>query len=326
MPSRMINELERIRYRNGQTLASRDLRDGQDFEALLRWMHNRFLHRTWGIAKGLQVKSLDNETIQVSPGTAYDGYGREIILTRPVNIRLPVWNMNEVNDLVIRYKESNEFPGRQALESVFLTEHSDQSGNTIFPPMLEQPVFLWRGSGMAQLGKEIPVARVRRNQVMTLPSVEYSIRRNTYTPARPHIGYGSVSFDLQSMILWTERTDNVERAIGFQIEIDTTPVGFVQTPCYMFMARIRVSFDQIDLTLPVPAFQSIANPRPDGFTYRIMIGASLFPRLSKNLQSPAQFCSDVKNYLVTTQLVPPRARTAELFLKITVEWMGIDHG
>jgi hypothetical protein len=69
----MSNDLRdttgRIFWRDGQILASRDLRGGMDSEERQRRLHNRYLHATWGIAIGFRVDlQPDEATALLSPG------------------------------------------------------------------------------------------------------------------------------------------------------------------------------------------------------------------------------------------------------------------
>lgn len=305
MSPRMISELERIRFRKGQHLASRDLRDDQDFEALLRRIHNRYLHDTWGIAAGLQVENRDAESVLVRPGIAYDGYGREVVLAKPATIRFPPLEMDESQDLVIRYKESSEFPSRRMVGSVCLAEESGPAGNLVFPSMLEQPVFLWRAPGTSRLGEEIPLTRAKRIEALASPTIDYSIRRNAARLSRPHVGYGSTRFTLSNMILWIEdRGANGIAGVGFQIEIDTSAAGFASTPCYLFTSRLTVRLAQTEIKIPVPFFESTANTRPNGFTYRFMAVNSLVPPI-----------------LIAVEEMTPEPLER---IEIDVQWLGIE--
>jgi hypothetical protein len=303
MSLRTITELERIRFRKGQHLASRDLRDDQDFEVLLRRIHNRYLHDTWGIAAGLQVENRDAESVLVRPGIAYDGHGREVVLSKPATIRLPPLEINDVQDLVIRYKESSEFPSRRMVGSVCLAEESGLSGNLIFASMLEQPVFLWRAPGTSRLGEEIPLARVKRIQILSAPTIDYSNRRSAGRLARPHVGYGSTLFSLSSMIGWLEnRGTNGLVGVGLQIEVDTSAASFASTPCYVFTSRLQTRLDERQISMPVPFFESIANARPNGFIYRLMAVNLLIPPVLSFLGAAALELID-----------------------IGVQWLGIEH-
>ena len=66
--------LERITWRDGQTLLSRDLHDDQHYADRLRHLHIRYLHRTWGVVEGFEVFALARRGV-IGPGYAIDGDG-----------------------------------------------------------------------------------------------------------------------------------------------------------------------------------------------------------------------------------------------------------
>jgi hypothetical protein len=76
-------ELQRLRYTPGQDLLSRDFRDQGRFDEQLRWWHNRAMHGAFGVRAGLRVQPVETAPqprVEVSPGLAYDSFGRELIL------------------------------------------------------------------------------------------------------------------------------------------------------------------------------------------------------------------------------------------------------
>ena len=331
MPPRMIHELERIRYRKGQALASRDLRDEQDFEGMLRWNHNRSLHHAWGIAIGLEVTNQGGRAVRVSPGIAYDGYGRELLLSRPVEIDFPELKVNQASDLVIRYKESAEFPRRSDMQATCLPQESEDSGKVSFSALEEQPAFLWRKAGTARLGEEIPLIRVQPGANEASLELDRSVRRSAQALSRPHIGHGEVLVDLKSMIPWIEVIENRQLLMGLQFEVDTSPAGFDRTPCYVHIAQIQLRLRQNVVTFPVPYFESIAAPQPDRFTYRIMVFSTFGTRLSARGLQPLTaepgvpgLAAEMASSFFGAQ--PAQAEGETLPVKISIAWLGIDHG
>jgi len=91
-------ELERVRYWQGQLLASGDLETQLRVDQQLRWLHNRSLHQAYGIAIGLElerdettkeIKIDDDGNVTVVCGMAYDCAGRELILQSNRALELP---------------------------------------------------------------------------------------------------------------------------------------------------------------------------------------------------------------------------------------------
>lgn len=72
---------KRLRYFNGQFLQEQDFIDEQNYHIDRQRRHNRLLH-TFGVAEGLVVKSINEPAkVEVTEGTAFDGQGRQIILS-----------------------------------------------------------------------------------------------------------------------------------------------------------------------------------------------------------------------------------------------------
>lgn len=86
-----LTELERLRYRQGQRLLSRDFQDQAAIEAQLRWWHNRALHNAYGIAQGLEptLSGTDSRVVRIASGVAYDCFGRELTVRREWVGRVP---------------------------------------------------------------------------------------------------------------------------------------------------------------------------------------------------------------------------------------------
>jgi hypothetical protein len=110
-------ELERLRYRQGQRLRSRDFRDQAAIDAQMRWWHNRALHNAYGIARGLEATmSSDGGTlvVQIASGVAYDCFGRELNVQQERTVRVPEAAENLA--LLLRFKEwLSDSAGRRAV-------------------------------------------------------------------------------------------------------------------------------------------------------------------------------------------------------------------
>jgi hypothetical protein len=71
--------IKRLRYFDKQFLVEADFTDEQKYHLGMRRRHNRLLH-TPGIAQGLEVQKTDAKKVKVTPGTALDSKGQEIVL------------------------------------------------------------------------------------------------------------------------------------------------------------------------------------------------------------------------------------------------------
>ncbi len=69
----------RVAYRERQRLLAADLNDEQAYRIAQRRRHNAAQHG-WGIVRGLKPDCAKDGSLTVTPGTAVDGYGREIVV------------------------------------------------------------------------------------------------------------------------------------------------------------------------------------------------------------------------------------------------------
>jgi len=72
-------DIKRPNYFNYQFLVDRDFEDEQAYHLQMRRRHNRQMH-TPGVADGLTVTIVAANQVRISPGTAVDRDGREIVL------------------------------------------------------------------------------------------------------------------------------------------------------------------------------------------------------------------------------------------------------
>ena len=72
-------DIKRPNYFTSQFLVEKDFNDEQAYHVNMRRRHNRLLH-AFGVADGLLVTRAGPTSVLVSPGTAVDRDGREIVL------------------------------------------------------------------------------------------------------------------------------------------------------------------------------------------------------------------------------------------------------
>ncbi len=79
---------EKVSFKDHRILQASDLEEQRDFHIQRRWQHNLAMH-SWGILCGLTIncEGIDPQrpSLEVRPGMALDGYGREIILTKSLS-------------------------------------------------------------------------------------------------------------------------------------------------------------------------------------------------------------------------------------------------
>ena len=101
---------DRVTYREGQRLTSRDLQDDRDGRARLRRLHVRHLHETWGIATGFDVQGAGSSAVAVGPGYALDHFARDLVLSASVVVPVPAVAGPELFVLVAAFLEDCALP------------------------------------------------------------------------------------------------------------------------------------------------------------------------------------------------------------------------
>jgi hypothetical protein len=163
MPTFDRTELQRLRYRQGQMLRSRDFRDQVAMEAQLRWWHNRALHEAFGIAEGLGAKlggQPGHWSVTISPGLAYDCSGCELIVTREQSAPLPAGLTAGRLTLLVQCRATAPAAHRRAPAGACLP------GGCV----LEEAVFHWQASGSMTIRDGVPLARITAEHLDQLPA------------------------------------------------------------------------------------------------------------------------------------------------------------
>jgi hypothetical protein len=210
-PAELQIPFDRVTYREGQLLASRDLHDDFETAQRLRRMHTRFLHDTWGIALGFSLYGqVSDDFVHVGPGYALDSSDREILLAE--DLVLPVPQTTTATDLmlVISYQPDSVYRN--------LPDVAVLCAGTVLDPREERPVFAWRTPDTLNLGLDVPLAHLRVNKgVLVLPP-DLSVRRYARKLVRPHIATGTVTA--------------IGREIFDGLAVNTSDAGFAGNPEY----------------------------------------------------------------------------------------------
>lgn len=204
---------DRITYREGQLLASRDLQDDVERDQRLRGLHTSYLHETWGIALGFEVQAaVGSASVRAGPGYAIDSSGRELLLAESLDIPVPVTQVEAALVLVINYQEDAAFRTRPGTGGVCLGGGLD--------PRKERPVFTWRTVEQVEFGPDVPLVLVRVQNGALVSAPERAVRKHAARAIRPHIGFGSDEI--------VSRADGLLR----KFDVNTTDAGFTRTPYY----------------------------------------------------------------------------------------------
>ncbi|HEU4510643.1 MAG TPA: hypothetical protein VFR78_20605 [Pyrinomonadaceae bacterium] len=166
MTHNRVDELQRLRYWQGQKLLSRDFRDQVSYESELRWWHNRALHNAYGVSYGFQV-TLDDTHVDINCGVAYDCYGRELILQVPKRMAVP-----EPDEKF----ERMTLVANIAAADQHITKREVLMGNVDCSSNRMTPVLQWKRSRCCQVVDGVPLAEISYEPLAPLKSLPPNIR------------------------------------------------------------------------------------------------------------------------------------------------------
>lgn len=96
--------ITRVQYRERQRLTTADFRVEQDYRLAMAGRHH-VSHHEWGIVRGLRVLRNAAGEFSLTPGSAIDGYGRELFV--PDVVRLEVDDPDACETLALYYCEAD---------------------------------------------------------------------------------------------------------------------------------------------------------------------------------------------------------------------------
>jgi hypothetical protein len=145
--------VKRLNYFTHQFLREQDFKDEQAYHLDMRRRHNQLLHG-WGIVEGLEVQRKGEREITISPGTAIDRDGREIIVLSPVTRDLGSFDRGSHTFITVAYGESWEE-----------ADHHAAGGIEGYTRVTESPEFNEKRHQPPKDGAAITLARVQLNEV-----------------------------------------------------------------------------------------------------------------------------------------------------------------
>ncbi|HEY3230127.1 MAG TPA: hypothetical protein VGJ87_12975, partial [Roseiflexaceae bacterium] len=188
MKGERLEDLQRVGFYDGALLRARDLGASVSYELTLHRLHTGVLHRTWGIAEGLEVR-LRGEQLLVASGLAYDICGRAILLGTLAELIVPP----TADGYVVAICADEVCPSPR-----------------------------WRAPGELRLGRDVPLARLARDGAG--PWLDLAPRRYVQPFGRPRIAAGEEELALDATLLrggW--RTFPIDTATADFVE---TPAYF----------------------------------------------------------------------------------------------------
>lgn len=213
-------DVDRITWREGQRLIARDLQDDRERRAVLRRLHVRHVHDTWGIATGFEIGAAAPSTVAVGPGHAIDDAGRDLVLSTSLALSVPDVDGPSLFVLVATY-----------LPDCGFTSASNGAVCLDAPlnPRRERPAFAWRDPLDLRPGPEIPLCHVVVEKGVIKGAVQTRVRRYARRLVRPYIATGVSDVDDDGWKPWW-RTNIL---IGFEREVNTADAGFTSLPVYL---------------------------------------------------------------------------------------------
>lgn len=262
------HEIQRLRYRDGQDLLSRDFNDQVRFEEQLRWWHNRAAHGAFGVRNGLRVK-LSGQVVAVERGLAYDCFGRELILPALRTLPIPP-APGDGSDriLVIRYRLSDDVPSPVELAGVCFGGPASQGAD-----------LAWIDARRLRAADGVPLARLQYGEAPFLdPGFHPPLARPA---ARPPVGHGATPTGSTAWESWM--VPGVETVTGLEVEIDTRAARFTDTPCYFAWVQGSIPITTPkDVAVHLPLASYLADESPTGFRFRLLV-----PKLLSGSRQPS---------------------------------------
>lgn len=233
--------LERLRHTPGEALLSRDFRDQATMEDQMRWWHVRGVHSAYGVAVGLLTRpqpfSGPPTLILVSPGVAFDAFGRELVMSEIQ--RVPVPAAPKGGSLTLMLRDLKDAPA--TAELVWLPSPTPLDG--------------------------VPLGR------FTVPETGDPVWSMDFQPpsarafARPRIGSGATVAGGTAWETWKPSFPVHVTSLGVQVRIDTRAAGFTGTPCYFAWVQGSDVAGKPPV-LSLPAAEHVTGARATEFIFR----------------------------------------------------------
>jgi hypothetical protein len=252
-------EIKRVNYFTSLFLKEEDFKDEQSYHIDMQRRHNRSLH-TWGVVEGLVVNNVAGQkSVTVSPGSAIDSKGREIVLPSdpaPQAIDLSAVTRGTDVLITIAYNEVEDPADKYTTAGV--------EGK--FRRTTERPLLAAEASPLAD-GSVVILARVSVDAAGNIGAPNNAVRRLASAVVEPDLAVRSLKWGNNSR-LQADQGGSIElggdpnTAGGGTPYIDFHFLGKVQD----FNARIINDGDGI-LSLQVPVFRTtgsvgIGTPTP----------------------------------------------------------------
>jgi hypothetical protein len=268
--------MERLLHREGQLLSGADLRDARDADDLLRALHVRHQHGTWGIARGLEVTvATGGSRVIVGPGHAIGASGRDLLLPAKRTVAAPSAAGSLRFALVATQRWPAGDPCGCGCTEIALV---DPKGR-----MADRLDLTWeRVEGVHPDAVVLAVARIAGAHVV--PPLDLRARRYTRRLWRPRMAGGTT----EGRSAWRSWKEGLPTSLGIEVDVDTSDASFRETPLY-FAALAGPASPTTPSIVGDPAWPFgagsvldgqhlgfVAAARADGFVFRLARGPAPF--------------------------------------------------
>jgi hypothetical protein len=220
-PRDLAIPLERITWRDGQTLTSSDMRDDQQYNDRLRQLHIRYLHQTWGVVESLNVIAASTTEVVVTRGYALDIAGRELLLPTVTRLATP--------------------PNITASTTMYVVISADLATQTCSAPLdlstlcpgVTNPITFqagtlsWKTVSEVRPGLDVLLARALVTAGSLASPIDTSVRRRARSLAQPRMWSDATQ---PGSTGWTDFMTQPFR--NMLARVDTSAAGFTATPAY----------------------------------------------------------------------------------------------
>jgi hypothetical protein len=221
----------RLSHRDGQLLAARDLRDEQARDDLLRQLHTRHLHGTWGVALGFVVHAAaDARSVVVGPGYGVDQQGRDLLL--PAALRVPVPRHQGGRFVLVAAAVDGSARGSSPCGHGGPDRWPCEPGD-LRAERVRAALRWWRPEA-ATSAAGVPLVAVTVVQGILQGGLDLRPRRYARRLVRPRIASGTTQPERTD---WQPWSDAEHGSLGLQVAVDATDGGFLSTPGYFVALR-----------------------------------------------------------------------------------------
>jgi hypothetical protein len=262
VPRDLAIPLQRVTWRDGQMLRSEDLRDSAASFNLLRRLHIRYLHRTWGVVEGLNVAA-NQGIVRVNRGYALDIDGCELLVPAITIAPVPPHtSFTATMHLVISR-------GAPSLCASATPDLAALCPGVVTALQLEKGALAWKTVRAVQLGHDVLLARARVVGGQVTGAIDTSVQQHAATMLQPRIWADTT---LPGQTGWTDTGSNI--VPGILAIIDTSDAGFLSPPAYV--AQLNGPSQAVS--------QSISSAGSAGFTFQLSFPASISGTPEPNAQ------------------------------------------